>query len=148
MTVFGVLSRILTVLLVVEGGIGTLDTVKQAILLRTPVLVMDGSGRCADALAYAWRFLHSQDPAARKLTLSGLRQRIRKMLLHPTPEMLDKKQQVPSMTRPYMTPPYRTRPFMTHPHMTRPYRKCSRSCRPASGSPSYRTPPSRCNPSL
>lgn len=130
MPVFDSLSRIFSVLLVVEGGIGTLDTVKQAILLRTPVLVIDGSGRysdvinsdvgiiwtrcwsllasskrgstvtcryiklldgacfvligalptgwcqhwgcrCADALAYAWRFLHSQDPVARNLTLSG-----------------------------------------------------------------------------
>ena len=77
--IFSSLSRIFAVVLVVEGGPGTLDTVKKAIECRTPVLIMEGSGRAADVLAYAWRYLHDETPSARHLNLSGLRQRIRKM---------------------------------------------------------------------
>ena len=77
--VFQSLKRIFSVVLVVEGGPGTLSTVKHAIKARTPVLILEGSGRCADVLAYAWRFLHDASPSARHFTLSGLRQRIKKM---------------------------------------------------------------------
>ena len=79
MPIFSSLSRIFAVVLVIEGGPGTLDTVKKAIECRNPVLIMEGSGRAADALAYAWRYLHDEAPSARNLSLSGLRQRIRKM---------------------------------------------------------------------
>ena len=37
----------------VEGGPGTIDTVRQALKNNTPCVVIDGSGRAADVLAYA-----------------------------------------------------------------------------------------------
>lgn len=49
-----------SVLLVVEGGPVTLDVVGQAIEKNTPVVVVEGSGRAADILAYAWRMLHCE----------------------------------------------------------------------------------------
>ncbi|XP_053372803.1 transient receptor potential cation channel subfamily M member-like 2 [Mercenaria mercenaria] len=43
------------VLLVLEGGPGTLETVHQAIKNNTPSVVVKGSGRAADILAYAYQ---------------------------------------------------------------------------------------------
>lgn len=43
------------VLLVLEGGPGTLETVHQAITNNTPTVVVKGSGRAADILAYAYQ---------------------------------------------------------------------------------------------
>ncbi|XP_025081227.1 transient receptor potential cation channel subfamily M member 2-like isoform X2 [Pomacea canaliculata] len=40
-------------LLVLEGGPGTLETVDSAILNNTPAIIIKGSGKCADILAYA-----------------------------------------------------------------------------------------------
>ena len=37
-----------------EGGPGTLETVKSAIQSGTPAVIVDGSGRAADILAYAY----------------------------------------------------------------------------------------------
>ncbi|XP_052804145.1 transient receptor potential cation channel subfamily M member-like 2 isoform X2 [Mya arenaria] len=42
------------ILLVLEGGPGTLETVHQAILNNTPTVVVKSSGRAADILAYAY----------------------------------------------------------------------------------------------
>ena len=42
------------VCLVLEGGPGTLETVKSAIQSGTPAVIVDGSGRAADILAYAY----------------------------------------------------------------------------------------------
>ncbi|WAR05097.1 TRPM2-like protein [Mya arenaria] len=42
------------ILLVLEGGSGTLETVHQAILNNTPTVVVKSSGRAADILAYAY----------------------------------------------------------------------------------------------
>ena len=66
-------------LLVVEGGPGTLITVAEAVKTRMPVLIIEGSGRAADCVAYAWRLLHDGNPRARDYTRSGLRQRLRKL---------------------------------------------------------------------
>jgi hypothetical protein len=42
------------VLLVLEGGIQTLRTAAEAISRGTPVVVIKGSGRAADFIAYAF----------------------------------------------------------------------------------------------
>jgi len=42
------------VLLVVEGGYSTLHTAFKAIVTKTPVLVLAGSGRAADFIARAY----------------------------------------------------------------------------------------------
>ena len=42
------------VCLVLEGGPGTLETVKSAIQSGTPAVIVDGSGRAADILAYTY----------------------------------------------------------------------------------------------
>ena len=44
-----------TVLIVVEGGINTLKTVQQSISRNIPVVIIDGSGRAADFIAFAFR---------------------------------------------------------------------------------------------
>ena len=41
------------VMLVLEGGIGTLETARAAIDKKTPVVVIAGSGRAADFIDYA-----------------------------------------------------------------------------------------------
>jgi len=40
--------------LVVEGGIGTMKTVMQAVEQKIPVLVLQGSGRAADFIAQGY----------------------------------------------------------------------------------------------
>jgi prophage tail gpP-like protein len=42
-----------TVLLVLEGGQGTLKTVRETISKNIPVVVIAGSGRAADLIDYA-----------------------------------------------------------------------------------------------
>lgn len=42
------------VCLVLEGGPGTLETVKSAIQSGTPAVIVEGSGRAADILAFAY----------------------------------------------------------------------------------------------
>lgn len=48
------------VLIVVEGGVGTMDTFFQSIERKTPVVVINGSGRAADFIALAFRM--TSDP--------------------------------------------------------------------------------------
>ncbi|XP_011433265.3 transient receptor potential cation channel subfamily M member-like 2 isoform X3 [Magallana gigas] len=43
------------VLLVLEGGPGTLETAHQAVANNTPIVIVQGSGRAADILAYAYQ---------------------------------------------------------------------------------------------
>ena len=43
-------------LIVVEGGPVTLTVVSEAVDKGTPVVVIDGSGRMADVISYAWRY--------------------------------------------------------------------------------------------
>ncbi len=40
--------------------------------IGTPVVVMEGTGRVADLLAYAWRLLHGTGPEAASYTHSQL----------------------------------------------------------------------------
>ena len=42
------------VMLVVEGGVNTMKTVWQSIQQDIPVLVLNGSGRAADFIAYGY----------------------------------------------------------------------------------------------
>lgn len=66
--------------LIVEGGPITLAIVEHAIRKGMPVIVLEGSGRCADVISYAWRFLHDPSISARtKYTEAGLRGEIRKL---------------------------------------------------------------------
>ena len=43
------------VTLVIEGGINTLVTALEGMRKKTPVVVIQGSGRAADLLAWAYR---------------------------------------------------------------------------------------------
>lgn len=43
------------VLLVLEGGVNTLKTVLEALRKKTPVVVIQGSGRAADFIAMAYK---------------------------------------------------------------------------------------------
>ena len=43
--------------------------------------MIEGTGGCADVLAYAWRFFHDPRRSARRFTLSELRDRISDMRL-------------------------------------------------------------------
>jgi DUF917 family protein len=47
-------------MLVVEGGVNTMKTVWQAVQQNIPVLVLNGSGRAADFIAYG--YMLSKDP--------------------------------------------------------------------------------------
>ncbi len=53
-------ENIYSVLLVVEGGPVTLQVVQKSIENNLPVVVVEGSGRAADILSYAWRMLHCE----------------------------------------------------------------------------------------
>lgn len=44
--------------MVAGGGVTTFENIVHALANKTPVLVISGSGRMADIMAYAWRFLH------------------------------------------------------------------------------------------
>ena len=46
------------VCVMVEGGPGTIDTVRHALLNGTPCVIIDGSGRAADVLAYATKLFN------------------------------------------------------------------------------------------
>ena len=61
------------------AGPGTLETVAEAVKSRMPVLIVEGSGRAADAISYAWRLLHDDSPKARDHNRAGLRQKLRKL---------------------------------------------------------------------
>ncbi|KAI8729643.1 transient receptor potential cation channel subfamily M member 5 [Biomphalaria glabrata] len=49
------------VLIVVEGGLGTMETVHQSVKRHTPVVVINGSGRAADLIALAIK-ITSENP--------------------------------------------------------------------------------------
>ncbi|EGD76249.1 hypothetical protein PTSG_00951 [Salpingoeca rosetta] len=57
-------DRTFSVMLVVEGGPMTWKLTRHAIALRTPIVVVDGTGRFSSILSYAWKFLHDQSAAA------------------------------------------------------------------------------------
>eukprot|EP00050_Salpingoeca_kvevrii_P002038 m.185860 g.185860 ORF g.185860 m.185860 type:complete len:1506 (-) comp10522_c1_seq1:295-4812(-) len=69
-------NRIPIITVVVQGGPGTLQTAHDAVKNGTPLVVVQGTGKAADVLAYAWEFLHADTPVARTYSSSGLRQLI------------------------------------------------------------------------
>ncbi len=60
---------IFSVQLVMEGGPVTLKQAEHSIQDRQPVVVMEGSGRMANVISYAWRYLHDTSPRAVNLSL-------------------------------------------------------------------------------
>jgi len=61
------------ILLVLEGGPGTLETVHQAIQNHTPTVVVKGSGRAADILAFA--YLNAREEEIEAKDNSGKKQK-------------------------------------------------------------------------
>ena len=47
--------KVPVVMLVLEGGPGTVKTMKEAIEKEIPAVVIDGSGRAADVVAFAYK---------------------------------------------------------------------------------------------
>lgn len=81
LTVFARLreQNIFSVALVVEGGPVTGDVCMSAFQRRVPVVVVDGSGRFADLLSFAWRLLH-EPGAGSGLSLPGLKEKVVRLL--------------------------------------------------------------------
>ena len=69
----------------------TLKIVEEAIESNTPVVVIEGSGRMADVIAYAWRYLNDTSPESRYLTLSGLRSKIRRVIPQTSSQVFKKQ---------------------------------------------------------
>ena len=44
------------------GGVGTIEAAQRACEMSSPLVIVEGSGKAADLLAHAWRFLHDDDP--------------------------------------------------------------------------------------
>ncbi len=53
--------------MVAGGGVTTFENIVHALANKTPVLVISGTGRMADIMAYAWRFLHDSGFAGCKM---------------------------------------------------------------------------------
>ncbi|KAK3101394.1 hypothetical protein FSP39_003210, partial [Pinctada imbricata] len=72
------------VLLVLEGGPGTLETAHQAIANNTPVVIVEGSGRAADILAYA--YLNSQGEEVEVFDQKGQKKKVVQTIFEPSVE--------------------------------------------------------------
>eukprot|EP00041_Stephanoeca_diplocostata_P033837 m.1128893 g.1128893 ORF g.1128893 m.1128893 type:complete len:1486 (+) comp24414_c0_seq2:267-4724(+) len=71
---FNMTANVFSVLVVIEGGPVTLQIAETAALSGKPVVIVEGSGRAADAIAYVWRYLHDKRPLAKTLyTRAGIR---------------------------------------------------------------------------
>ena len=57
MKLYSILS---VVVVVIQGGIGTIKTALNAKRRSTAIVIVEGSGKAADLLAYAWNYLHDQ----------------------------------------------------------------------------------------
>ena len=68
------------VLLVLEGGIGTLKTVYESVKKKTPCVFVEGSGICADIFSYALKYLQKEDNSDKTLKKveNEIKDRIRK----------------------------------------------------------------------
>eukprot|EP00052_Salpingoeca_macrocollata_P022389 m.194400 g.194400 ORF g.194400 m.194400 type:complete len:1763 (-) comp21786_c0_seq1:135-5423(-) len=86
-------EKVYAVQLVVEGGPVTLDIVRKAVESRTPVVVLEGSGRAADLLSYAWRLLHDESPKSQFYSRAELTNNVRIVFPHFTSEQLKSKAQ-------------------------------------------------------
>lgn len=63
--VFASDPMVYAVMLVVEGGPNTLQNVQNAVDAKIPVVLVEGSGRAADLLAFAYRLLHDESPKSK-----------------------------------------------------------------------------------
>ena len=73
-------SEIPMVLLVLEGGVGTLKTVYESVKKKTPCVFVEGTGKCADIFSYALKYLQKEDnidPSIKKIE-NEIKDRIRK----------------------------------------------------------------------
>ncbi|KAK7469456.1 hypothetical protein BaRGS_00036522, partial [Batillaria attramentaria] len=69
-------------LLVLEGGPNTLVTVKRAIDTNTPAIIIKGSGRCADVLAFAAQNASpTRESAGTVIISSAVRRRLEHMVI-------------------------------------------------------------------
>lgn len=77
---FRMTANVFSVLVVIEGGPVTLKIAETAAVSGKPVVVVEGSGRAADAIAYVWRFLHDKRPLAKNTyTQAGIRAAIQRV---------------------------------------------------------------------
>eukprot|EP00049_Salpingoeca_infusionum_P008507 m.140648 g.140648 ORF g.140648 m.140648 type:complete len:2044 (-) comp14034_c0_seq14:472-6603(-) len=65
------------VTVLVGGGLDALDEVNAYVAAGIPIVIMDGSGGAADALATTYRFLHINTSTSASATPSGLRRVVR-----------------------------------------------------------------------
>lgn len=86
------------VTIVIQGGPGTLETALRARQVDTPIVVIDGSGKAADVLAYAWKFLHSAQPQHAGYSVKGLERLIAKSF--PPPEKKPNEATIPAQETP------------------------------------------------
>jgi len=84
--------KVYSILLVIDGGVDTLATCRAAQEDGTTITLVEGSGRGADLLAYAWKFLHDNGRDTAAYTLGELESKSR--LLH---SHLDAEQQSDSL---------------------------------------------------
>ncbi|KAL3836664.1 hypothetical protein ACJMK2_022086 [Sinanodonta woodiana] len=80
------------VILVLEGGPGTLETVQNALMQNTPAVIVKGSGRAADILSYAFKHAETVDVDAKDK--QGLAIRITEKHLSPNLEIEIRRQMV------------------------------------------------------
>eukprot|EP00055_Hartaetosiga_balthica_P014603 m.80880 g.80880 ORF g.80880 m.80880 type:complete len:1394 (+) comp8637_c1_seq1:1744-5925(+) len=73
--VFNIEYPIATVVVAIQGGPGTVKTCLGAITSMLPVVIVNGSGKAADAIAYA--YFMAYDPTTHKCTEAGLREIVR-----------------------------------------------------------------------
>lgn len=74
---FGSESPISTVLLAIQGGPGTVDTIQASLKNGTPVVVVDGSGKSSNAMAYAYKLpLPGERADSKPETIEGLKELI------------------------------------------------------------------------
>jgi hypothetical protein len=68
------------VLLVLEGGIGTLKTVYESVKKKTPCVFIEGTGKCADIFSFAIKYLQKEDNGDKSLKKieNEIKDRIRK----------------------------------------------------------------------
>jgi hypothetical protein len=73
-SVFASDPKIYALMLVVEGGENTLQNVKNAVDSKIPVVLVEGSGRAADLLSFAYRFLHDESAKSKGFVSCGLQE--------------------------------------------------------------------------
>eukprot|EP00043_Microstomoeca_roanoka_P018007 m.190040 g.190040 ORF g.190040 m.190040 type:complete len:1456 (+) comp16751_c0_seq1:63-4430(+) len=68
---FGIQHPIASVVIAIQGGPGTLRTCLEAVRNKIPIVVVNGSGKAADAIAYGYNLKHNAHNT--EFSLDGLR---------------------------------------------------------------------------